>query len=66
MPIYEYICNECKYTVEFLKKLDDNSQELCPKCKSIYLNKIISISNFTLKGKGWYKTDYKDTQKHSK
>ena len=58
MPIYEYKCFKCEYQVELLQKMNDNHKVQCPQCTS-YINKIISLSNFKLKGNGWYKTDYK-------
>ena len=63
MPIYEYICLTCKYTIEKLEKINENIKNVCPNCKTIYLEKKISISHFKLKGKGWYKTDYKKDNK---
>lgn len=63
MPIYEYLCNNCNFFIEKFEKINDEIKEMCPNCKKDYLKKIISISNFSLKGKGWYKTDYKDLKK---
>ncbi len=60
MPIYEYLCEQCNYIMERLEKMtNDNKNKTCPKCKSDKFKKIMSASNFSLKGKGWYKTDYK-------
>lgn len=59
MPIYEYICKTCNFSIEKLEKINDIHENTCPHCK-IKLKKIISKSNFDLKGKGWYKTDYKE------
>lgn len=59
MPIYEYICNKCNTRTEKLEKINEKNETICPSCKENSLKKIISISNFNLKGSGWYKTDYK-------
>lgn len=59
MPIYEYICKKCNYITEKLEKINENTKNNCPNCKTIQLEKKISASNFKLKGRGWYKTDYK-------
>lgn len=64
MPIYEYICLKCNYTIEKLEKINENIKNICPNCKTTYLEKKISVSNFKLKGKGWYKTDYKKNNKN--
>ncbi|HIH2763137.1 MAG TPA: FmdB family zinc ribbon protein [Candidatus Azoamicus sp.] len=58
MPIYEYICLKCNYKVEKLQKIDETYSDKCPKCE-IDLKKKISVSNFKLKGNGWYETDFK-------
>lgn len=63
MPIYEYLCEKCNYSVEKLEKITESEKkELCPNCKICKLKKIVSKSSFNLKGKGWYKTDYKKSE----
>jgi putative FmdB family regulatory protein len=58
MPIYEYVCVECKSEME-LKQPMDQDPPRCPKCGSPRsLNRKISRTEFTLRGSGWYKTDY--------
>ena len=35
MPIYQYTCKECTYTIEKLKKVEDRDLiEACDKCKN--------------------------------
>ena len=58
MPIYEYICPKCGAELEVLQKLNDDPP-ICEEC-SEEMEKQIGLSNFILKGTGWYKTDYKD------
>lgn len=57
MPIYEYICQECKQTFEDWQKGFEERELPCPVCggKS---TRLISNSSFILKGGGWYVTDY--------
>ncbi|HIH2763763.1 MAG TPA: FmdB family zinc ribbon protein [Candidatus Azoamicus sp.] len=62
MPIYEYICNKCKNVTEILEKINEKNNHICSICKTTTLEKKISASHFKLKGKGWYKTDYKKNQ----
>ena len=59
MPIYEYQCSVCGHKFDELQKIDAAPLKICPKCHKRTLKKLISASNFHLKGSGWYKTDYK-------
>ena len=61
MPIFEYRCLDCKNEFEqFSLSLNSVEQVECPLCKSIKIEKIISLSSFRLKGNGWYQTDFKE------
>ncbi len=45
MPVYEYICGECKnkFTLRMtIRKYDNKESILCPKCKSKDLKRIYS------------------------
>lgn len=57
MPLYEYRCQQCGETSEFLQRFDDPPETSCPKCGGS-LEKLLSAPAFHLKGSGWYKTDY--------
>ena len=57
MPTYEYRCDKCRKNFEVFQKITDNPVETCPECGG-KVSKLMSASNFVLKGKGWYKTDY--------
>ena len=65
MPIYEYKCKICAGSVELFHK-SLNIIEI-PKCNNCggenTLEKYISSPNFTLKGSGWYETDFKNSSK---
>lgn len=54
--LYEYKCDKCGKEKEVLQKVDDPAPECCKKP----MRRLISKSNFILKGTGWYKTDYAD------
>jgi len=60
MPIYEYECSKCQQVFEFMQKFSDAPMSECPQesCKG-ELSKLLSLSSFSLKGSGWYATDYK-------
>jgi putative FmdB family regulatory protein len=59
MAVYEYRCEKCNKVSEVWKKISEPEPERCPGCGSFGgLKKLVSISSFHLKGKGWFKTDY--------
>lgn len=58
MPVYEYRCLKCEKIHEAIQKFSDAPLTECPECKG-ELTKIMSLSSFSLKGSGWYTTDYK-------
>ena len=57
MPIYEFKCEVCSHIDEILMKISDPAPEKCSVCGA-KVNKIMSKSSFSLKGTGWYATDY--------
>jgi len=57
MPVYEYECTECGEIFEVLHKIDEEYKEGCPKCRA-KAKKILSPTNFVLKGPGFYVNDY--------
>jgi len=63
MPIYEYECTACGYTLEKLQKVSDEPLLECPQCKQPTLQKLVSAAGFRLKGGGWYETDFKTGSK---
>ncbi len=56
MPIYEYQCAACGQIVEKWQKISEEPLTTCSCGGS--LNKLISNCSFSLKGSGWYVTDY--------
>jgi putative FmdB family regulatory protein len=58
MPLYEFKCEKCSQIEEHLMKISDPAPNNCEACGG-KLNKIMSQTSFTLKGTGWYATDYK-------
>lgn len=62
MPIYEFKCSACSNIDEILMRMSDPSPEGCSKCGAS-VAKIISNTSFSLKGEGWYVTDYKPRPK---
>ena len=58
MPIYEYKCQKCGNQFEVFQGISDPEVKSCKLCKG-KVQKIVSLSSFSLKGSGWYVTDYK-------
>lgn len=66
MPIYEYKCQKCNEIYEVLiLNSSDNPPTNCEHCGG-NLVKIISKSDFHLKGAGWYKDGYSNQTSKSK
>jgi len=57
MPIYEYKCQKCGRQFEAFRGIADPELKSCKFCKG-KVNKLVSLSSFSLKGSGWYATDY--------
>lgn len=63
MPIYEYKCEDCENVQEVLQKMIDQFYNgNCEKCGGKHWQRVISMSDFHLKGGGWYKDGYQKTQ----
>ncbi len=52
MPIYEYRCEACGNISEYLVGLGDDEPIRCRQCGSDAMNKILSVSSFTLPSEG--------------
>ena len=63
MPTYEYQCQACGHQLEAFQKITEAPLTDCPTCHQPSLSKLVSASNFQLKGTGWYATDFRDTGK---
>lgn len=57
MPVYEYECPKCKDIKEIITIRAENKKVTCDKC-DLEMKKIISGSNFLLKGPGWGRDNY--------
>jgi putative FmdB family regulatory protein len=57
MPIYEYQCRKCGKQFEAFQGITDPELKSCKFCKG-KVSKLVSLSSFSLKGSGWYVTDY--------
>ncbi len=57
MPIYEYKCKKCGKQFEAFQGITEPDLKSCKFCKG-KVHKMMSLSSFSLKGSGWYATDY--------
>jgi len=57
MPIYEYKCPKCGRQYEAFQGINEPELKSCKFCKG-NVHKLMSLSSFSLKGSGWYTTDY--------
>jgi putative FmdB family regulatory protein len=58
MPLYEYECDACGHRFEKIQKFSDPLVDVCPKCGSGPVRKLMSSPAIQFKGTGWYVTDY--------
>jgi len=57
VPIYEYKCKKCSKQFEAFQGITEPDLKTCKFCKG-KVQKMMSLSSFSLKGSGWYATDY--------
>ena len=66
MPLYEYRCSKCGEKFEVIQKFADAPLTVHEGCGGA-VERLISLSGFSLKGSGWYATDYaKSGSRHNK
>ncbi len=62
MPTYEYKCTKCGYKFEVFQTMTAEPVKNCPRCNSPVKRLIGPGAGPIFKGKGFYQTDYKNTQ----
>ncbi len=60
MPIYAYKCAACGYAQDEMQKVSDAPLTVCPHCGQATYAKQVTAAGFSLKGSGWYATDFKN------
>ncbi len=64
MPIYEYRCQQCGHDLEVMQKISDPAPAKCPACAAENtFERLVSRTNFQLKGGGWYSDLYASAKK---
>ncbi|MGD2279001.1 MAG: zinc ribbon domain-containing protein [Candidatus Omnitrophota bacterium] len=66
MPTYEYKCESCGHSFEFLQSITDEPLAKCPKCDGRIKRLISTGAGVILKGSGFYQTDYKNSCSNNK
>lgn len=61
MPIYEYTCLKCDADFEREQSMSDPPVKTCPICKGRKIEKLVSMTSFSLKGGGWAADGYAAT-----
>lgn len=60
MPLYDYLCKNCKHRFEIIQKFSDPYVTTCPKCEEEnVVEQVLSAPAVQFKGSGFYVTDYK-------
>lgn len=59
MPIYDYLCTDCGFKKEVMRKISEPNLTDCPECGKATFAKQLSAPSFQLSGSGWYATDFK-------
>ena len=55
MPLYTYHCYECMNVQEVMRSVEERDKSVpCDRCM-VASERIIDLSDFHLKGNGWYK-----------
>ena len=65
MPLYDFECEECSYIEEILTSSAGNTEIVltCPECEKETMKRKVGLSNFHLRGGGWYKDGYTKKEK---
>jgi putative FmdB family regulatory protein len=59
MPTYSYECKSCEDSFEVKQGMSDDKLKVCSKCGQEALQRVLGTPGFSLKGTGWYATDFK-------
>ncbi len=58
MPNYDYECKGCGHEFSKDQRITENPVKKCPSCGAMKAKRLISRTNFVLKGSGWYNDLY--------
>lgn len=58
MPIYDYECKGCGHEFQKEQRITENPAKKCPACGARKAKRLVSRTNFVLKGSGWHNDLY--------
>jgi putative FmdB family regulatory protein len=58
VPTYEYVCSSCKSEFEVEQSMRDPAVDVCHRCGSETVKRLISKTSFSLVGEGWSSSGY--------
>jgi putative FmdB family regulatory protein len=62
VPIYDYVCSDCKHRVEVIHGINDTGPRFCPSCgHEGTMRKALVTPAIHFKGSGWAKKDRSST-----
>lgn len=62
MPIYDYLCSNCRHVTEVIHGINDAGPRFCPSCGAEgIMKKALSTPTVHFKGSGWAKKDRSST-----
>lgn len=62
MPIYDYLCSNCRHLTEVIHGINDAGPRFCPSCGADgTMKKALSTPTVHFKGSGWAKKDRSST-----
>ena len=62
MPIYDYLCSNCRHLTEVIHGINDSGPRFCPSCGAEgTMKKALSTPAVHFKGSGWAKKDRSST-----
>ena len=64
MPTYSYACTECDNRFDAVQAFTDDALTTCPQCSG-RLRKLFNSVGVVFKGRGFYRTDSRDSGKSS-
>jgi putative FmdB family regulatory protein len=58
VPIYDYLCSNCRHLTEVIHGINDDGPRFCPSCGAEgTMRKVLSKPTVHFKGSGWAKKD---------
>jgi len=62
VPIYDYVCSNCKHRVEVIHGINASGPEVCPSCgQTGTMRRAFATPAIHFKGSGWAKKDRSST-----